>query len=292
MLTLQARIRDILRQVFILPRRLCLETPGVYADVTLLRSVFGSALRGLDEDIYAKVFAPPQQSGANMTPGYAMRPAPPDAKTSPAVDFVLIGNAIEHHDAILRAWDIASGMGLGKSRARFFVRRALALLPNGGYIHDRQRKVGWALAELCSDERVSEFEWPIRVRFVTPLRLIRNGQLESEPTLRDLAVGVWRRVGAYVPTQIRQEHEAVQDEIFEVANRILTIPWQGDPTEVKRWSASQQQELHLQGVLGSLGLPQGAGLLYDLLRVGTWLQIGKGTTIGMGSFVLESLDQP
>ncbi len=164
-------LSDALAAIEILPRRMLLDTSGVAATVPMLRGVWGAALHDLEPEVYASVFAPNHEvrAGSNdrsaapfsvtarsatelnrpQAPGnrdrrtpavtasgtavacYILRPAPPDPEFAPAVDWLLIGPAVTQDATLCRAWDVASGMGLGPQRRRFHLRRTLGLHPEG-----------------------------------------------------------------------------------------------------------------------------------------------------------------
>src|SRR5437867_2793786 len=98
---------SLLGQVAVLPQQLLLDTPGVRATVPMLRGAWGAALHGLDPAAYHTVFAP---DGRAATPGYLLRPAPPDPATAPSVQWFLFGAALAQDEVLRRAWDVASGM--------------------------------------------------------------------------------------------------------------------------------------------------------------------------------------
>ncbi len=121
----------LLHEIRVLPRRMLLETPGVAAAAPMLRGVWGAALYELDSEAYQTVFAP-QANGLGEAPSlYVLRPAPPDPAFAPAVEWISLGAALRFDRVLQRAWDIASGMGLGPNRRRFHVRRVLCLSPDG-----------------------------------------------------------------------------------------------------------------------------------------------------------------
>src|SRR5205807_7507969 len=51
--------------------------------------------------------------------------------SAPAVHWFLFGPALAHDEVLLRAWDVASGRGLGPQRRSFVVRRRDVLGPDG-----------------------------------------------------------------------------------------------------------------------------------------------------------------
>lgn len=138
---LSEQIRLFLREIVVLPRRMLLETPGVQATVPMLRGVWGAALHDLDSDVYAAVFSPVEDRPGGRTAdegfangcvaGYVLRPATPDPEFAPAIEWILIGDAVGREHLLRRAWDVASGMGLGPERRRFYLRQWIVLGPDG-----------------------------------------------------------------------------------------------------------------------------------------------------------------
>jgi len=118
--SVSAELREVLMMIPVLARRLLLDTPCVEATVPMLRGTWGAALHELDPDGYRRVFTGDDAEAG--VPGYVLRPAPPDPDEFPAIEWILLGEAVSDDPTLLRAWDIASGMGLGKHRDRFVVR--------------------------------------------------------------------------------------------------------------------------------------------------------------------------
>jgi len=122
-------LRDFLGEISILPFRLLLETPGVEATVPMLRGAWGAALHDLDREAYHAVFDPPDAEAT--PPGYLFRPAPPDPRFAPAVDWFLFGAALEHEVTLRRAWELTAQRGLGPRRRPLTIRAVVALGPAG-----------------------------------------------------------------------------------------------------------------------------------------------------------------
>lgn len=134
----------LLDRVAIRAWRLLLTTPQVTATVPMLRGVWGRALRHVDAAAYRQVFAPAGEAHRRL-PRYILRPALPDPTTAPAVEWILLGVAESLEPVLWRAWDIASGMGLGPTRAPFAIRERVPLGPgNEGTRSEAKR---WRLSE-------------------------------------------------------------------------------------------------------------------------------------------------
>jgi hypothetical protein len=267
----------LLRRLAVLPRLLVLDTPGVRASVPMLRGVWGAALHGLDPEAYAAVFAPPTP---NTPVGYLLRPAPPGPHDAPGLHWFLFGDACRREEVLRRAWDVASGMGLGPQRRRWFVRRWTTLGPDGQESGDSRPwtldAVRWPLAP----------DAPCRLHFPAPLRLLRRGRLLEQPTLADLAVAAGRRIAALLPEADRPCWEALAPAILALARGRPAGPWQGARLDLVRWSARQQSDVDLHGLSGVLPLPAGPGDLWPLLAAASWLHLGKGSAIGLGQLCI------
>jgi hypothetical protein len=270
-------VSSVLGHVRIWPRRLLLSTPNVEATVPMLRGVWGAALHDLDMNAFARVFEPP----APAVPGYLLRPAPFDPSTAPALDWFLIGAATDDELVLRRAWDVASGRGLGPQRRPFLVRQFLDLGPDG---RSTVRPCPWALAEATwpGDPGV-----PCRLAFPAPLRLLRRGRLLEKPSLADLVVAAHRRVAAWMPPAQSAVWLSLRDALLEMA-RQLPSAWFGNRLDLQRYSARQEIEVELRGVSGYLEMPGGVGTLAPLLAAASWLHVGKATVFGLGQILLDT----
>jgi hypothetical protein len=136
-------------------------------------------------------------------------------------------------------------------------------------------------------------EWAGRLEFRAPLRLIYGKRLVVRPTPADLVVAMLRRIQALAPEDARATRlwESRRGWL-ELARSIPSLPWEGRRLDLVRFSGSQQAELELRGVSGSLTLPDGPGPLSSLLKAATWLHLGKGSVMGMGQVRILPLDPP
>ena len=239
--------------------------------------------------------APPAiHAGGTAAAGYVLRPAPPDPEFAPAVEWILIGEAVRHDFPLCRAWDVASGMGLGPERRRFHIRRILALQSDGQAVDQaRPWTLGaarWRPASTASTggaDRDLAPDHPCRLAFPSPLRLMQQGRLIERPTLADLVVAACRRVKAYLPLAERDRWDDLSRQALEAARATPAKAWRGNRLDLRRYSGRQHAELELRGVAGYLELPRGPGELRPLLAAATWLHVGKGTVMGLGQMNVE-----
>jgi len=281
-------IQTILSQVRILPRRLSLLTPGVHTTVPMLRGVWGAALHDLAPEAYCSVFLG-QGAARDRVPSFVLRPAPPSPDDFPALEWILIGNGLNYDSTLLRAWDIASGMGLGPARRRFHIRACRPLSPAGNLLAPERESSGWSLLQVAWPLDGTADSAPCRLRFPAPLRLLRLHHLIEKPTLIDLVVATVRRLAAFLPSPAGEELARMKPALLERARTLPAESWRGRRLDLVRYSGRQKAELEMRGVSGYLDLPEGPGPLWPLLAAAQWLHLGKGVVVGMGQLVVEAL---
>ena len=282
------QIQTILSQIRILPRRLSLLTPGVRATVPMLRGVWGAALHDLAPEAYCSVFLG-QGAAHERVPAFVLRPAPPSAEDNPALDWILIGDGLNYDSVLLRAWDIASGMGLGPARRRFHIRACRGLDPAGNLLSATANSGGWRLFEAVWPLPGPPDSTPCRLRFPAPLRLLRLHRLIEQPTLADVVVAALRRLEAFLPTPASAALARIKPALLEQARIRPGESWRGRRLDLVRYSGRQKTELEMRGVSGYLDLPDGPGPLWPLLAAAQWLHLGKGAVVGMGQLAVAPL---
>jgi len=274
---LREHLNALFSKVEVSAWRLSLSTPRVFATTSMIRGVWGRAVKHLDRDLYEHIFVGKKAQGQNL-PKYIMRPGPPDPKIAPAIDWILFNVEQSREQMLWKCWDIACGMGLGKEREPFDIRQRKFLSPNSV---SSGRSI-WTLAEvnwpLAGDPALA----PCVLQAEVPLRLIKKGQLIRLPEFTDLMVAALRRIAGLAGMKRGEQYRNLARIVRQEADRIVADQWVGEKCSLVRWSAAQQREVELFGVSGSITLPRGPGLLWPLLAAAQWSHIGKGTVYGMG----------
>lgn len=274
-------LHQILGRTAVRAWRLHLETPGVEATVPLLRGVWGAALHDREPDLYQTIFT----GEAGEVPRYVLRPAPIQAHPAPALEMLLFGPAEpEREDRLWAAWELALSRGLGSQRlpARLLDVRPLAW--DGTTLSSSRRQPGFPLSSLPWP---GDPACPCWLRFQAPLRILRYGQLLTQPTLADLTVAALRRLDG-VLSGPRGATREIAKEALQIVWTMASDLWEGCPLDLVRYSASQRDEIEMRGVVGELYLPSGPGPLASLLAAACWLHLGKGTVMGLGKMEIQT----
>lgn len=280
-------LQTVLSYISVRARRLLLTTPDVTATVPMIRGVWGAALHRMNRQAYRDVFEG-GANGASRTPGYILRPAPPDPDTAPAVEWISLGSALACDSILMDAWKMATQMGLGANRHPFDIRSVVALHPeNDGRPGQTSAYVpAWTLDKDVSAMALKE-NTPCTLIFNAPLRLIRKGRIVSKPALRDIVIGGLRRLRALAPESVQSDVNKIWGPSLDIAEQTKARPWRGQRLDLIRWSARQQTEVELRGVAGSITLPDGPGPLLPLFAALQWIHVGKGATIGLGQLIMQ-----
>lgn len=280
------RFRALLDSIPVLPFLFEIETDCAEADAGLLHGVWGDALHDLDTDLYARVF---EGEGPEhlRRPKYALWTRAADEPNRFLMEWCLFGSGATAEPALLlRAWDLALKRGLGRNRSAAAMRECRVIGPDGAPSMPHGRVESWPLGRA---------QWPLpdtvpcRLRFDTPLRILRPGKiLIDQPALEDIIGAVLDRVEAYLPPERLPELMLVRPYLIELARRTPQRPFCGQAAEMHRWSAKQRQLVSLKGRTGHLDLPEGPGLLSAILAAALHLGAGQNTTTGLGRMQVEA----
>ncbi len=272
----------LLSHVPVLPLHLSFEMPPDFPSPTvgLLRGVWGRALHDHAESAYREVFHPESES-----PCYVLRVA---HTFEPALELILIGDAIAHCPQLLKAWGVAEMLGIGADRLPFRVKG----------IEPVQLGNPPALADGLAPQKLSDAvpsDWQelaterCTVRLLSPLSLVSDKKFVSQPKLDQLVRAILRRIYRSTVGQYdRAQFGGFADQLAQLAAATSGYDsWTGDAVSVARKSAARPGGYQRNAVIGEFELPYGAGDLLPLLMAGQWLGVGKQYTAGLGHFRVE-----
>jgi len=279
---LAEQIRTWLRPLHVRVLRMRIRGAGPLPfSISTLRGVWGRALRLIDPAAYFAVFE--GGPAPHRHPLYIVRPDlhfQPDDPAELAFEWITWAEAEPHYASLLRAWDVAGGMGLGEHRVPFSV---IERTP------------------LHSDDdcpvSISEVPWPLnsgepcRIWFPHSLRLMRHNPqlgrstLLRKPAFADIVEAAFYRLSSFLaePTKSpRDTWPPFAEAVVALSEMLDASPWQGEEIMLERYSGRQKTEVQQESVLGSLVLPQGAPSLEPLLTAVSILHLGVGTVMGLG----------
>lgn len=288
MSTLVAQQLTLLASVRVRVVRLALSTPGVRTTVPQLRGVWGASLREVSPSHYAAIFEGdgPEHDRRSR---YALRPATADFGEPPAIDWTCFNLAPDDAPVLRLAWERACERGLGPRRKPFTIRRAIALGPPSAAA-EVEAGLSWPLSGIAGDQGLTSRQCALTLRASTSLRLISGERLLEKPSLSDIVLAIATRVARLGAAWSLLD--PLRKALVCAAGRVPCSEWVGQRQDVVRYSGRQRREVELRGAVGELVLPEGAGELWPLLCAAPWVQLGKGTTLGMGVMHLVGFGAP
>jgi CRISPR-associated endoribonuclease Cas6 len=210
---------------------------------------------------------------------------------------IFVGNSAPLFPYFVAATDRMSKWGLGSSRGRFRlveVRESPAI-PLGPVQKATQSartlwsgpdsKIESPLIRSVEEHAGSAAAEQAEFEFLTPLRLVTNGQLCSELTFRHLSRALLARLSSllyfHCNANLRLDFRAALNAASEI--QVIEKSLQLKP--LTRWSNRQKTNLRLDGLIGRIvfagrHLPS----FYRLLEFGSIFHVGKGTVFGLGRY--------
>ncbi|GIX48033.1 MAG: CRISPR-associated protein Cas6 [Candidatus Tectimicrobiota bacterium] len=256
---------------------------------------------------YPYVFDTPVPEGATRMRKYVAAPhpfvllPPLEAKTRYApgetlsFDCTLIGRGADYLPYFIYAFErLGAQHGLGKGRGRFAVETVAWLAPGGQEVviyrgEDQTLRSGYRALEARElvAPGVLATSSLLTLRFLTPARLVYGGALTDRLDFHVLVRALLRRLAnlAYFHCGAALELDfrgliAQASEVETVAQRLRWYDWE-------RYSARQDTRMKLGGVIGKVTYRGPWQPFLPLLQLGTFVHVGKGSSFGLGKYVLE-----
>ena len=227
-------------------------------ETNLFRGSFGAALRKTDPALYARWFDPHWTNGPS---GYKNAPRP----------FVLRWREPQLHFITFDPHPTPRPIEVALAQNAAIKREAVLQLP-----------VLQTTAQTQTDPST------LRLNFVTPVELKKDGQIVTEPEFSILIDRLVERVWAL--GCLYQHWPASTDltPLSEAARKVQLVGHGWEPVVHQRRSARSCQ---LHGIGGFTGWAEYAGPLHQflpLLAIGAWTGVGRQTVWGKGAFQLQA----
>lgn len=207
-------------------------------------------------------------------------------------DFTLVGTACEWYREVIVAILKMVQAGLSVRRHPFKVQGIRVLMSPEADLKDGELE--WQVIYDGKSMRSAPLEpvplplqlelpSPVRLDFVTPLRVKINGQLASRITFRQLTFQMLRRIlelaHFYAPDQsINWEF----NHLLKAADVIRVVDQQFEWVDWERHSNRQETDMQMGGMQGYMTLEGDLEPWRELIHAAHWLHIGKGTVFGLG----------
>lgn len=207
------------------------------------------------------------------------------------VDFTLIGSGRFQLASFVEAFRWLSRRGFKDGAARFNLTRVHDVAPLGPrpiLVPEHPlflaEPTDWSLAMLSAPP-----PGPLTLTTVSPLRLLGRGAPLTELDLPLLLRALFRRIGALARYHCGFEPEVDYTALLAHAtSRTRVVERRLVWRELPRYSARQKRRMVLGGLEGTLALDGDLAPALPFLALGELLQVGKGTSFGLGRYKLST----
>lgn len=277
-----------------------------------LRGAFGYALRQCvcpvgqencrscvikNECIYSYIFETPPPEDAEILRKYPFVPHPfvlevplrPKGIYRPGSELrfgmTLIGErAAEYLMYVVSAFAEMGRKGLGRGRGRFSVKQIFSCTAEGNPVETKEMlsfEDAEALARGYPLDRLTlEFLTPVRIRYRRSL----CDDLQFHVLIRNLL----RRISGLLYFHCDQHPELPVREMIRRAESVRVVRNQTRWHDWSRYSGRQKRQVKMGGVVGRMSYEGDIGEFLPLLVLGSWVNLGKGTSLGLGSLRIKN----
>jgi len=217
---------------------------------------------------------------------------PPDDETTVLIkgdclnfNLILIGRAADYLPYFIYAFEQMAEQGLGRPRKPF---RLIGVYQDKRLIYDPKQAalIEQAMPMVLNLAPVNETARQIKIKLITPTRIINQGRLCRRPGFGNIIRALLRRIWllSYFHDQVMDidyqglitsaEKVELKEAVFAGAN------WE-------HFSRRQNRVIEYEGITGWAIYTGELGQFLPILRAGEILHIGKGTTFGMGRYEME-----
>ncbi len=223
------------------------------------------------------VLVPPPPDSSEILPGESIR-----------FGLTLIGNAVPFLPHFLLALDIMAKSGLGKERRKLTLVRT--------FQGDALLSAGTRLLKEPKVKNLDEFNSPIervnvlKLRFISPLKLISKGKIVRQPDMETLLRSTRRRLRWLTLFHSETPWDAEKACPLEGAERIKLVHSEIRDFEVVRYSNRKRRRMEFKGIIGEAIYEGPITSFIPLLRAAEVIHIGKATSFGFGKVEIEPLN--
>lgn len=225
------------------------------------------------------IIEPPATGSRSVCPGEQLQ-----------FHLVLVGRALEYLPYFICTFDEIGKSGIGKGRGGYML---LSVSADNIVVYDREtgrvrpcRPSSLELSGWSGD--TAEPDMNIHLLFQTPARMQSDRRLAAELPFSLLVRNLLRRIGLLYyfhcggsePAWNVQEMIAAASAVSVQSDKLKWHDWE-------RYSSRQKTAMKLGGLVGDVAYAGKIGPFLPLLKAGEVLHVGKGTSFGLGKYVLQ-----
>lgn len=269
-------------------RKVCCPFPDKNCKECLLKS----------KCVYSYVFETPRPDNSKIMRLYENVPhpfiiEPPldtktryDSEDSLSFNLILLGKAIDFLPYFIYSFEQMAKKGLGKGRGKL---ELLSVNQGRNIIYDgasKNLKSGVKEKELKIQKSRKTVSL-LKLNFLTPLRIVYQGNIAQNLDFHILIRSLLRRVGLLSYFHSDQPFEIDFQGLINKAMKIKTKSVNFQSLDWTRYSSRQDQLIKMDGLVGEVTYFGNLTQFIPYLMIGEKIHIGKGTAFGLGKYKME-----
>ncbi|ROQ92050.1 CRISPR system precrRNA processing endoribonuclease RAMP protein Cas6 [Desulfosoma caldarium] len=212
-------------------------------------------------------------------------------------DMTVIGRAIQWTPYLVLAAQRMGDLGIGKGRGTFDVKRVLSLDAQGnpweelysdGTLRLPEKKLSLTLNH---DQASVLAQGRARFRFLTPVRLVSQGEPVRRPDFYVLMATLLRRLANlykfHAESETHKDLDLPVPALLEQARSVRVAENRTRWFDWERYSHRQGRRMRLGGLVGDVIFEGDLKTFGPYLSAGRWIHVGKGTSFGLGRYDFE-----
>lgn len=205
------------------------------------------------------------------------------------LDLTLIGSGIEHLPHFIAVFE-AMGRS-GRYGGPFRIKSLVSALDAGQLVYEGATRRILRTPPLWQMPSQHPHVHRITLDFLTPLRIRTDGRYNASPDFVAITHALLRRIHLLTAVHGPGDGDAAwMHPLLAQADTILTETAQFRLFQWDRHSGRQDRRIPMDGLLGTLTAAGDLTPLAPFFHAGEWLNVGSGTSMGMGKYRITSRD--
>src|SRR3990172_6721043 len=254
-----------------------------------------------DRCIYLYIFETPPPAETAVMRKYETAPHPfviepfEDTRTTfepgepLSFGLVLIGKAIDHLPYFIYTFEELGNSGIGKGRGRYILDAVHTLGDSSEQIYSSQeRKLKGPVQPLTVSESSGGNGHTLSLSFLTPTRIVYEDHLVDHPEFHMMIRNLLRRIAHL--SYFHCEGDSSEFDFRGFIQRAMAVTIKEKSIEWydwERYSARQDTRMKLGGFVGDITFEGDLAEFIPYLQAGEHVHIGKGTSFGLGKYIMK-----
>jgi CRISPR-associated endoribonuclease Cas6 len=214
-------------------------------------------------------------------------------------ELTLIGKSVDFLPYFIYTFDELGRMGIGKGKGKYQLEEVKAIqMSEGAKLKDGEAIVIYSGKDktLRNNLRVSNIDdlgpfdlssSTLHLNFLTPTRLKYDGQLSPDLEFHILVRNLLRRTSLlsyfHCEKQLDLDFKRLIEKSRDVEVKKTHLSW----FDWERYSNRQNTKMMMGGFIGSISFKGDFREFLPLILLGEYIHVGKGTSFGLGKYVIK-----